>query len=271
MENRETYSLMEDTVEGNFRVESSASGGRKSGATMRGCSNEAGRPQLSALAVWVLVGLLLAGHADAAPHGISSVSVSKGFFNPRLGQAIGVSLAVERPGLLTLLVLDSDGRVARRLASKEPVEAGKLSRSWDGRGAGGEVVSDGVYTLKIELRSPGRRDAYLPSGRNARPVEVETTFYDRQNGVVAYRLSEPSRVVLQARSFRVSRTIVAGEPRTAGSIIDYWNGFDEGGKEYIAALPGFSISITATALPENSIITVGNRASPALTPTRVRQ
>lgn len=258
-------------METRFHVGSSAGSWRKNGASMRACSTETGRPQLSALAGWMLVGLLLAGHSDASPpRGISSVSVARGFFNPRLGQTIGISLAVERPGLLTLLVLDSDDRVARRLVSREPVEAGKLSRSWDGRDAEGEVVADGAYSLKIELRNPGRRDIYLPSGRNAKPVGVVTTFYDRQNGVVAYKLSAPSRVFLQARSFRVSRTIVAGEPRTAGSVIDYWNGFDEDGKEYIAALPGFSISITATALPENAIITVGNRALPALASARVR-
>jgi hypothetical protein len=238
---------------------------------MRGWSAETGCPPLSALAGLVLVALLLAGHSDASPpRGISSVSVSRGFFNPGLGQTIGISLAVERPGLLTLLVLDCDGREARRLVSREPVEEGKLSRSWDGRDAAGEIVADGVYSLKIELRNSGRRDTYLPSGRKAKPVEVMVTFYDRQNGVVAYKLSAPSRVFLQARSFRVSRTIVAGEPRAAGSVIDYWNGFDEGGKEYIAALPGFTISITATALPENAIITVGNRASRLLASARVR-
>jgi hypothetical protein len=261
---------MEERVENKFPVEWSAGRWRKSGASVRGCSTETGRPPLSALAGWALVGLLLAGLSDATPRGISSVSVSKGFFNPRLGQTIGISLAVERPGLLTLVVLDSDDRVARRLVSREPVEAGKLSRSWDGRDGEGQVVADGAYSLKIELWNPGRRDTYLPSKRNAGPVEVGTTFYDRQNGVVAYKLSASSRVFLQARSFRVSRTIVAGEPRTAGSVIDHWNGFDEYGKEYIAGLPGFSISITATALPENAIITVGNRASPALAAARVR-
>jgi hypothetical protein len=152
----------------------------------------------------------------------------------------------------------------------ETVEAGKFSRSWDGRDAAGEIVADGVYSLNIEVRNSRGRDTYLPSGRKVQPVEVVPTFYDRQNGVVAYKLSAPSRVFLQARSFRVSRTIIAGEPRTAGSVIDYWNGFDEDGKECIAALPGFTISITATALPENAIITVGNRASPVLALARVR-
>ena len=253
------------------RVGSSAGNWRRSGAILRGCSNETASPPLSGLAGRVLVALLLAGCSDASPSsGISSVSVSRGFFNPGLGQTIGISLALERPGLLSLLVLAADNRVTRRLMSTEPVEAGKLSRSWDGRDARGRVVADGVYSLKIELRNPGRRETYLPSGRNARPVEVMTTFYDRQNGVVAYKLSAPSRVFLQARSFRVSRTVVAGEPRTAGSVIDYWNGFDESGKEYIAGLPGFTISITATALPENSIITVGNRASAAPASVAVR-
>jgi hypothetical protein len=261
---------MEATVKTRVRVESSVDGCRSS-ASMRRCSIETGRPPLSALAGCVLVALLLAGHSDASQaRGITSVSVSRAFFNPRLGQTIRIFLAVDRPGLLSLLVVDSDNRVSRRLVSREPVEAGKLSRSWDGRDAEGGVVADGVYSLKIELRSPGRRDIYLPAGRNAKPVEVATTFYDRQNGVVAYRLPAPSRVFLQARSFRVSRTIVAGEPRTAGSVIDYWNGFDEFGKEYIAALPGFTISITATALPENAIITVGNRASPPLASAGVR-
>ncbi len=240
--------------------------------SVRKCSDETGRPSLQGLAGGVFFALLLAGarHSEASPRGISSVSVSRGFFNPSLEQRIEISLTVERAGSLSLFVLDGDGRVARRLAPAEPVKAGRVTRIWDGRNDAGQIVGDGVYTLKADLRGPEGRATYLPSRRRTKQGQVATTFYDRENGIIAYKLSTPSRVFLQARSLRVSRTIVDGEPRTAGSVIDHWNGFDESGKERIADLPGFMISITATPLPENAIITVGKRAPSAVASGRSR-
>lgn len=227
------------------------------------------RPALA----WAVLALLFTGIGQSeasTSSGISSVSLSKAFFNPSLEQKIAISFAVGRSGLLTLCVLDRDGRVARRLVSGKRVRAGRLSYAWDGRDSSGQVVLDDAYSLKIELLGRRERGTYFPRGSKARPVKVETTFYDGQNGIVAYKLSAPSRVSIDAASYRVSRAIIRGQPRTAGSVVDNWNGYDESGKEYIPSLPGFSLSISADALPENAIITVGNRPSSTPAPMQGR-
>jgi flagellar hook assembly protein FlgD len=245
----------------------------KSLTKIRARPGEANRLLRPALACGAVLALYLTGNGQSeasTSSGISSVSLSKAFFNPSLEQKIGISFAVGRSGLLTLSVLDRDGRVARRLAFRQRVRAGRLSYAWDGRDSSGHVVLDGAYSLKIELLGPGERGTYLPRRSKAKPVKVETTFYDGQNGIVGYKLSAPARVSIDAASYRVSRAIIRGQPRTAGSVVDNWNGYDESGKEYIPALPGFSLSISAEALPENAIITVGNRPSTTLARMRGR-
>src|SRR5262249_9538315 len=60
------------------------------------------------------------------------------------------------------------------------------------------------------------------------------------------------------------------EPRPAGAVIENWNGFDESGSFYVPDLPHFVVAIAATALPENAILTSGNRAVTYLQKTAVR-
>ena len=233
------------------------------------CVRGAGKPvwfTRAALALCVLFAVLAAarGRSEASPpRGISSVSVSRAFFNPGLGQRVEISFLVKEAGSLDLSVVDRHKGLVRRLASGAPIEAGRVSYVWDGRGDAGQVVPDEAYSVRIDLAGRSGKQTYAPAGRKSKPVSATTTFYDRQNGILAYRLSAPSRVFIQGRSLRASRTIVNGEPRIAGSVIDHWNGYDVSGEVYIPALPGFSISISAVALPENAIITVGT-ARPAL-------
>jgi hypothetical protein len=55
--------------------------------------------------------------------------------------------------------------------------------------------------------------------------------------------------------------LAANEPRAAGAVIQQWNGFDETGSVYIPDLGGFTCWVETIELPENAIITVGNRTT----------
>jgi hypothetical protein len=57
----------------------------------------------------------------------------------------------------------------------------------------------------------------------------------------------------------ILKTIVNREPRVAGAVVEKWNGFDESGTIRVSDLQHFSVSVLATSLPDNSIITRGNR------------
>jgi chemotaxis response regulator CheB len=57
------------------------------------------------------------------------------------------------------------------------------------------------------------------------------------------------------------KTLVNREPRPAGAVVENWNGMDESGTTYVPDLPDFVVGIAASSLPENSIITYGNRTT----------
>jgi len=225
---------------------------------------------------WIAVlplALLVAFPATAAASSeISDVAISRPFFNPSLGQKIGISFALAQPGTLTVLILDRDGYPVRKLIAGKAVEKGKQALDWDGRDDAGEVVSDEAYSLRIELHHEGKVTLYFPANLGEEDVKAVTNYYGRQNGVLSYKLPKPARVHVQAGTAvadsrtgkgtgPVLRTLVNREPRPAGAVVENWNGFDESGLFYVPDLPNFVIAVAATALPENALITIGNRGS----------
>src|SRR6266542_586800 len=197
--------------------------------------------------------------------------VSKPFFNPSLGQDVAITVALPATGRLTALVVDRDGYPVRYLFRDEQVATGEHVLRWDGRDATGAIVPDEAYSLKLDLLAGKSRLTYFPAHRP--PVAAQTLrvrSYDPRAGIVSYELPVPSRVHIQAGSAVVSstgkpegpvlKTVVDEQPRIAGSVVESWNGFDESGTIYVPDQPHFVMSLVAAPLPENSIITVGNRA-----------
>jgi hypothetical protein len=214
--------------------------------------------------------LLSTVFAFASPPAVSAVKVSPSSFNPSTGQKATIEFDVDQPGLLDVVVVDRDGFVVRTLAAAKPTEKGHVLLGWDGRADSGNVVADEAYSLKIDHRTSAGRATYFPSNDPEVPVEARSNFYDRMNGTLGYYLGKPARVHFQAGSGKTDpktqdfegaclKTIINREPRAAGNDIEVWNGFDESGTIYLPDLPDFRLSLYATALPENSLITTGNR------------
>ncbi len=200
-----------------------------------------------------------------APH------VSKPFFNPSLGEDVSLTISLPAAGKLTAVVLDRDGYAVRYVSRDEAVAAGETVLRWNGRDSEGTIVPDEAYSFKIDLVNASRHWAYFPAEHStggARSIAVR--WYDPRSGIVSYDLPAASRVHIQAGSAVLGRdgkadgpvlkTIVDEQPRVGGSVIEQWrNGLDESGTIYIPDQPHFVMSIVASPLPENSVITVGNR------------
>jgi hypothetical protein len=221
------------------------------------------------MAVWCGFGQGL-GEAEPIMAAIESVSISKPFFNPSLEEKVRVSLSVASGGSLTLLVLDRDGYPVRSLASRQVVQAGKVAYDWDGKDDRGIVVPDEAYSLKVDLESGGQSSQYFPANTPGTSLPVTTNYYDRQGAILSYRLPAPARVHIQAGTARLNaktgardgpvlKTLVNRAPRASGPVIENWNGFDESNAFYVPDLPDFVVAIAATSLPENAIVTFGNR------------
>jgi flagellar hook assembly protein FlgD len=207
---------------------------------------------------------------NISPTLLKHVSIDHSSMNPSLGGVVALSLDFAMAAEVTVLVLDRDGVAVRTLAAKKPEPRGETHLVWDGRNDAGEVVPDEAYSFKVDWVSGREKGTYFPANTPAEMRTVSATYYDRRGGTLAYRLDVPSRVHIQAGSAVINasrtkadgpvlKTIVNREPRVAGAIAEHWNGFDESGAIYVPDVPNFVTAIAVTPLPENSVITFGNR------------
>jgi hypothetical protein len=182
-----------------------------------------------------------------------------------------VMISTSASGTLRVVVLDRDGFVVRDLGPRT-VRKGSITLTWDGRDASGRVVPDEAYSLRADLRAGKDRWTYFPA-RDVHEVmqEVPVRAFDPRSGILSYTLTRPSRVHAQAGTAVIDngghatgpvlKTIVERAPRVAGAVVEQWDGRDESGTIDVANLPHFAVSIAATPLPENAMITIGNRAT----------
>jgi hypothetical protein len=199
-----------------------------------------------------------------------AVSLSAASFNPTLGDTVRITANLARPGTLTVLIVDRDGFPVRALARAATVSEGVSVHVWDGRDDHGHLVADEAYSLSMEWSDGSSAEAYFPADAPSRLTALEAEYYAARTATLVYRLPVASRVHIQAgvavRNPRngemegpVMKTIVNREPRSAGKIAEHWNGFDESGTLNVADMRDFVLAIAATPLPENSVITYGNR------------
>jgi hypothetical protein len=194
---------------------------------------------------------------------IRQVSASRASLNPSSGETSILHVTLSRAAHLEVQVIDRDGFVIRTLPLTNGVP-GDNAFAWDGRDDRGEVVPDEAYSLRVV--ADGGADHYFPAARDVEMAAVDPLSYSRTTATLTYNLRAPSRLHVQAGTVRgpagegpVLKTIVDRQPRGAGTVAEHWSGFDESGSLYVPDLPGFAIAIAATPLPENSVITFGNR------------
>lgn len=194
---------------------------------------------------------------------------SRTAFNPSLHETVTYTVTIDEPGVLSARVLDRDTYVIKTLANAQRVTPGPITLTWDGTDAKGETVADEAWSVRLDFQSAKNSWTYFPASTPQTMTSISPDFYDRTSGVLRYTLAVPSRVHLQAgiadhtttvkTAGAVMKTIVNRAPRPAGAVIEQWTGMDESGTIYVPALPQFVVSIAATPLPENSVISYGNK------------
>jgi FlgD Ig-like domain len=121
-----------------------------------------------------------------------------------------IVLRFRRTHVLTVQILDANGRVVRMLADEETVHEGAVRVRWNGRDESGRTVADGTYDPRFVLDSgrtfdppnPIRVDSVAPTaslaGYSPRVVERRT----RSPVHVRYRVSEPAHPILYVNGRR---------------------------------------------------------------------
>jgi hypothetical protein len=92
------------------------------------------------------------------------------------------------------------------------------------------------------------------------PFDLGQAKVSRATGVLTYRLSQPSRVLIRIGipGSSLLRTLVDWEPRTQGEITEYWNGRDQDNLINVIDNPKYTVLITYFTLPDASVVTFGN-------------
>jgi FlgD Ig-like domain len=80
-----------------------------------------------------------------------------------------ISFVLRRAGVVTVDVLNADGRSVRTLVRDREERRGRVSYTWDGRDEADRVVPEGVYRPRVQLQEHGRT-ILLPN-----PIRVDTT------------------------------------------------------------------------------------------------
>jgi FlgD Ig-like domain len=177
---------------------------------------EARRAQVAAA---VVVAALLAGSAAAFAYTEHVKLERSPVFRTRVGKLLGpncrcqhrripIQFTLRKPDRLSVVVVDSGGKVVRTLLMSTPVRAGRQRFGWDGRDDAGQVVPAGTYKPRLHLANE-HRTILMPN-----PIKVDPTAptislvslvprvfspgraFRRNHVVVRWRASEPVQALL---------------------------------------------------------------------------
>jgi len=195
---------------------------------------------------------------------VSSVSTSTSYFNPTKAEKVTIYFQLSKRAKTEVNIYDPDFTLVKAIKPEGHMEAGRCSLTWDGKDTDGNIVPDEAYFLTITVEDQlGHAETYDPTtfsgGEGEDITEAEV---DPVSKVITYRLSGMARVLIRlgVQDGPLLNTLVDWKPRVAGEITESWSGRDKDNLIDLLNHPRFKMLITYFNLPENSMITYGNRA-----------
>ncbi|MEW6096311.1 MAG: hypothetical protein AB1567_07280 [bacterium] len=213
----------------------------------------------------VILLMMMLSYALGEELAITQVSIDSNLFNPSKGESVRIFYHLSKDAMVSVKIFDADYYLIRELLTNEKRFRGINSISWDGRDIEDKIVPDEAYYFIIEAQDElGAKAVYDPttfSGGEVVFVPVLLRNFDPKTKDVHYQLPKPTRVRIRAgvHDGPLLKTICDWEPRVAGSHTEKWDGMDESGIIRVKEQRGFNLTISAFTLPENSIITIGNK------------
>ncbi len=195
---------------------------------------------------------------DTVPPVITRAMVNPNIFTPdKYGTRFTtLSFSLSEPSLVTVGIYDKSENLVKILADKEAVEKGSYSTTWDGASDQGQIVAEGVYTIKIEAQDI--------LGNQSNPIQIEVEVVSGAIKIVNLHPS-PNPYNPDRGALKIIYTLTVGghdiEVRiynTAGELIrelseigqpygdNYieWDGTDEDGETVLNGLYIFQIRAT---------------------------
>lgn len=194
---------------------------------------------------------------------LEDIRISHSSFNPSKGEELGIYYLLKEGAKVTVRVYDPDRDLVAVLINGAAQSKGKNSALWDGKDMDGRIVPDESYFVIIEaVDKEGNQEIYDPtvfSGGEEHDLAKATI--DAESGTISYRLPEMGRVRIRLgiSGGPLLYTLVDWKPRLAGEVTEYWNGKDQDNLMDLRDNPRFKMIISYFTLPENSVITYGNK------------
>ena len=196
---------------------------------------------------------------------LNNVIINPQTCNPSLGDSVQLSYRLTKPAKVTIHFIDEDGFIVRRLIDKKDRTSNTMHNEiWDGKDDSGVIVPDEVYYPVITVNTQNREEIYNPLLNNG-GIDIEATHvqYDKRNQNVSYKLDQHSRVLVRIglRKGVLLQTLVDWQPRVAGTVSEYWNGYDSDTLQEVLKLgDNIAMVIFGYTLPKPFIICYGNKA-----------
>lgn len=193
---------------------------------------------------------------------IFDVSISNPVFSPSRGEEVNILCKLTQDAKVTIKIYDPDFGLVRNLIVDKKCEKGIINEVWDGRDDNNTIVPDEAYFFTIEAKNTKQSTAYDPTTfSGGEELFVPLSSFNREAGTLNYVLKKQTRILFRVgiKNGPLLRTLVDWKPQPKGENTVYWNCLDETDKIDIAGQPNFSMMIAGFELPENSIITYGNK------------
>jgi hypothetical protein len=181
-------------------------------------------------------------------------------FNPTAKQKVTIRYKLSEKSRVLLGVYGPNKELIKRFDLGER-DAGNHSVTWDGKDEKGRVVPDEAYFMRIDAENELYRGYYDPlSHSGGEKVNPRDIHFKPQDNMVSYVLPKASRVLVRAglQDGPMLNTLLNWIPRGPGFCTEVWTGKDAQGIRRYSERPDALIVVQAYALPENSIIAVGN-------------
>lgn len=188
------------------------------------------------------------------------VSVSPTSFNPTLKKNVEVEVSAPAGYHAKVTMNDAHGLAVRTLFEGDVKPELKLT--WDGKDDSGIVVPDEAYYPMVVAFMGKDSLLYNPplisGGETFTITDAEVNM---ENGTIGYTLKENARIMIRAGEKKglMLRSIVHCAPRLKGSVTEYWSGKDPDNLLSTDDLENWVLIIAGYSLPENTVITYGNK------------
>lgn len=210
-----------------------------------------------------LICVFLGPFSISAANDISFTPFVKTEFSPAQGDSFTIPFNLKQKAKVHLKITSPDGDLVRVLISKEFLGAGTNALTWDGKDLHGNIVADEAYLPIISATNEnGNKLKNKPAITGGVVLKsIDAKISPKKN--ISFKLPVPARVLSRVgiKGGAMLKTLSNWEPKNKGKNIIRWDGFDQDNLRDIRNNSQLSILVRAYSLPDNSIITHGNKTT----------